>query len=204
MKLRNEIIQELCNDSEYKKICYKISTSNKEDFYSECILRIIELNDERIEQIYNAGLNDFKLYCTYIAWAMFKNKYSPFNKKYNQKFISIEYVEQGYNHTAKGGSGSGNKSIDTTTIKKIKSLQEEKELDFELLSSNINTRMKVIKASYKDDFPYDVKMFELYLKLGSLRKISKATGIPHTTCYNSVNRIKTKIKDAINLEHYIS
>lgn len=42
-------------------------------------------------------------------------------------------------------------------------------------------------------FPTEIKVFEVYLKLGSLRKVSKETGIPHTTVQYLVNRVKAEL-----------
>jgi len=176
VKSKNDIINELCHDAEFKNICNKISKHKSEDFYSETILQIMEQPSERLEEIYQKGINGFKLYCTYIAWNMYRNKYSPFNKKYAFKYVEL---------------------TNTQLFEKVEQINAE-----ELLNA-VNKRIDFINESYKGQFPYDVKMLELYISTGSLRKMAKATGIPHTTCYNSINRIKNQISDAINLEHFI-
>lgn len=42
-------------------------------------------------------------------------------------------------------------------------------------------------------FPTEIKVFEIYLKLGSLREVAKETGIPHTTVQYLVNRVKSEL-----------
>ena len=49
----------------------------------------------------------------------------------------------------------------------------------------------------REKYPADVKIFRLYLKLGSCRKVEQEINVPHTTVNYIVNRLTKEIEDKI-------
>lgn len=46
---------------------------------------------------------------------------------------------------------------------------------------------------------YEAKILELYAELGTYRKVSEATGIPHISIYHTVQNARKNIKKFIDL-----
>lgn len=156
----------------YKTICKRIAGDSflGDDLYQEAMLCILELPVARLNEIAKsnngAGLPLFFFGIAYrMRWGKKTNFYRIFIKK---KKIDIYQFKNQYAGTDKE--------------------KFEKDLEFVL------SELKKIKQDYAGEFPYDVKMLESYIALGSFAKIEQATGISDSHCYRSINNLRTKIK----------
>lgn len=68
----------------------------------------------------------------------------------------------------------------------------DKEADLEYYKT-----CKTIKEKLNTLFWYDKGIFELYLKLGSLRKVEKETGIKYGAIHQTVNKVKRQLNESV-------
>lgn len=55
----------------------------------------------------------------------------------------------------------------------------------------------IIKHKIKDLYWYDKEILRMYVQLGSVRKVSAQTGIPHTSIFITIKNIRKCIKKCI-------
>jgi DNA-directed RNA polymerase specialized sigma24 family protein len=175
---RDDIIKELVNDKEYRRICNKIAgnTGLGDDLYSELMLSLIEF--KHLEKVYRESEGKFFFYVIRCALNMFRNKRSKFNKTYRANYAELD----------------DNKEM---------MMEQEIKIDIEAVSAKVYAEIESIKQSYGNNFPYQVGLLQLYLKYGTLRKLSRETGIPLSSCYNTLKEIRQKISNNVKLSDYI-
>jgi len=72
-----------------------------------------------------------------------------------------------------------------------KFIKEEEEID------NSEKTIALIETSIKDLYWYDREILMMYIDLGSVRKVSARTGIPHTSIFITIKNIRKCIKKSI-------
>lgn len=181
---RDSIINLIVNDNEYKSICMKIAKNkiDAEELYSELILMLLELEPNKIENIYSASNGVlFKFYVIRCAVNMHKSIHSRYGRNYNKhkNLLSLSNI-----------------NVDVP--------DEREPINKDRLHNDVISVMNSIEKSYGNEFPYDVKMMEAFMNHKSIRELSRKTKIPFISCYNSLNRIKKKIQDHVIIEHYFN
>ena len=68
--------------------------------------------------------------------------------------------------------------------------EEEKVNDDQHIVDNITKKMN-------DLYWYDKEILKMYIELGSVRKVSAQTGIPHTSIFITIKNIRKCIKDSL-------
>lgn len=176
MLSRDEIVKIISEDKELPKICRKLAKekSRADDLYQELMLVLLEYNPNRIEEIYNQSSSAFKFFVVRIAMNMAYNKGSKFNRMMNC-------------------------CTELTT-----DIAEETHPNREPIFQEVEKTIASIQDEYrsKNKFPYELRMFEQYLKEGSLRRISDKTNIPLKSVFAAVNSIRKKIKSNVRLEDF--
>lgn len=71
-----------------------------------------------------------------------------------------------------------------------KYIQEEEDYDDQPVIDAITKRMNEL-------YWYDKTILEMYVELGSVRKVSAATGIPHTSIFITIKNIQKCIKQSL-------
>ncbi len=73
----------------------------------------------------------------------------------------------------------------------VKLIKEEEEIDnSQAVADSIS---KIIESLYW----YDQEILRMYVELGSVRKVSKQTGIPHTSIFITIKKIRSCIKSQL-------
>jgi transposase-like protein len=73
----------------------------------------------------------------------------------------------------------------------VKFIKEEEEIDnSQAVADSIS---KIIESMYW----YDQEILKMYVELGSVRKVSKQTGIPHTSIFITIKNIRKCIKQQL-------
>lgn len=177
---RNQIIEQVANDIEFKKICRKICRKNGmgDELFQEVLQCLCEYEPKNLVEIYRKSNGVwFKFFVIRIAMNMNANKYSNFNKLYNN-FSAINF------------------DLPDNPAE----LSKEQE---EILHERLQQELKYIEKKYNGEFPYEIRMLEAYLHHGTFRKLSNATGISMIACYNTIKQLREKIKKNVKLEHFI-
>ena len=61
----------------------------------------------------------------------------------------------------------------------------------------IDERIEAVEDCIGKMYWYDKDMFYTYIEKGSLRKVEAATGIPYISVWNTVNKVKEKVKQQV-------
>lgn len=181
--LRNEIVETISKDADFKRICKKIAgeTFLGDDLYQEVMLTILEYKPTELERIYNGMKtpNEIRFFLVRIATNMAHNAKSRFNKLFESMTVSDE-----------------NFIFEVKESKDISIHSKEK------IFIAVEKEMDRIKKEYGNDFPTSIKMMEAYLNHESLYKASEATGIAPKTIHDHVTRIKKRIQSNVKLSDF--
>ena len=182
--LRNEIIDKISSDADFKRICKKIAGESflGDDLYQEVMLTILEYKPTDLERIYNGmqNANEIKFFLVRIATNMAHNAKSRFNKL----FLSMTVNDDNFHFEVK-------EPIETLSARSK-----------ENIFNAVENEMDCIRREYGNEFPMDVLMMEAFLQHGSLGKLSDATGIPKVSIHRHITRVKKRIQSNVNLSDF--
>jgi hypothetical protein len=151
MKTNNEIVEEIYRDERFFKAVQNIAQPQfVDDLWMECILIMLEYDNAKLNEIYDK--KQLRFYFVRIVSNQINSKTSPFYKKYKKENF---------------------KYIDANAEVSDENLLEMDEIEFD----DEDLWIKYAKIS-GELYWYDRELFELYVKLGSYRAVSKETGIP--------------------------
>ena len=167
---KNEIIEKIHREGKIFSICKKIAKDLADDLYQELI--IILLEHKKLEEIYlNAGINGFNYWIIRIIMNIFNDG----NGRFKKKFCCFNPL--------------------------IKDLEDLKEDDFEfeiLLKKTIKAR-EIIQTEYsmKKAYPLPSKIFDIYLREGSIRKVETITKINRNHIHSAVSKHRKEVIEKI-------
>ena len=167
---RNEIIESVYRNSEYIRACNQIAKDSylADDLMHELILILYEYNEEKLILIWEQ--KRIKWFIISILLKMCHSNTSPFYakiRKFGEKSDdSIDFDEL--------------EDEETKTTKEIPDIFEILELTDEQL--------------LKTEDGYAKSLLKMSVELGSVQKVSNATGIPYLSVWLSINNYKKKIK----------
>lgn len=137
-----------------------------DDLYQECILVLLEYKDkDKIQQLVDS--NQLKYFFISIAIRQYISTTSPFHTKYR-------------------------KHQQNTSDKDVYQLP----IEDDQYDHDIDTLINYINKEKETQSWYTKKMLELKFEHNmSYREISKMTQIPLTSCYNTINTFRNKVKE---------
>jgi DNA-directed RNA polymerase specialized sigma24 family protein len=137
-----------------------------DDLYQECILILLEYKDpNKIQELINN--NQLKYFFISIVIRQYVSTTSPFHTKYRK-------------HAA-----------NTSDVDVYQMPVQDEEYDHD-----IDTLINYINKEKDTEAWYTKKMIELKFNENmSYRDISKMTGIPVTSCFNTINTFRKKVKN---------
>jgi hypothetical protein len=173
--IKDIVASEIYSNPDYKNmISYFLRKNkhyNKEDFFQDVLLMLMEFDDEKLQQIWDSGL-----FFYYYIGMVKKQSIST------TSYVAAQhkrYVGESLNLTF-----DNNIEDDFETEKEIKILKE-KRIEF------INEELDRIGFENPIYRAREIKIFKMhFFKNESLRKISKKTEIPLASVFNYYNTIK--------------
>ena len=137
-----------------------------DDLYQECLLVLLEYKDQdKLQQLIDN--NQLKYFFLSIVLRQYISTTSPFHTKYR-------------------------KQQQNTSDKDVYQLP----IEDEAYDHDIDTLIGYINNEKETQSWYTKKMLELKFEKGmSYREISKMTQIPLTSCYNTINTFRNKVKE---------
>lgn len=165
-----QIADLISRDKTYYAICRKIarSTDLADDLYQHILLLILENKAGNIEAVYNAG---------------------------NLKWYFVRLCTNQYKSTCTSSFSREMKHLEPVMEYKPIEQQEEVDLEYEeIFDKEYNQASQYIKERGW----YHAKLFELYLEVGSIRKLSKQTNISHVSIFKSIKDTRDYVLNRIN------
>lgn len=192
-KTRHQIIGELFRSKEFNDCIGKMQPEHlREDLKAEVMVALCELDEARLIEIYKTG--GLTYYTVRIILNMIQSNTSPFYKKYRQvfnQFMDGTNAVEEIDHELEGERVVEIKNY-------ISSLFGEE--DFELRQSKEQFEHSIAKwvdeqtQCQDNEYWYCMKMLQLYIELGSYRKIEEETGIAWQSARDSVQYAISIIK----------
>jgi DNA-directed RNA polymerase specialized sigma24 family protein len=182
MITKDEIINRVCSNKEYKRICKRIADGNPlyEDLYQELILLLLEYDAAKLEGIYERGeLNWFIVGCLN---NMYRSNRSGFHAKYRH-----------HQHTAQLNYdvADGASPVAAWTV-----MNAAYNAELDRLYDDVTTELKQLSW-------YEQELFRSYLREGSVRKLAAKTDIPYRTIGLTVMKVRNKIIRKVKINDYL-
>jgi len=165
-----QIIDVIAKDGEYVKACKSIAKNNylADDLYQELMIILLEYNEEKLILIWEQ--KRIKWFIISILLKMCHSNTSPFYAKI-RKF--------------------GEKSDDSIDFDEL----EDEEIK---ISKEIPDVFEILELTDEElietEDGYAKSLLKMSVELGSVQKVSNATGIPYLSVWLSINNYKKKIK----------
>jgi DNA-directed RNA polymerase specialized sigma24 family protein len=178
---KDEIINKVCSNKEYKRICKRIADGNPlyEDLYQELILLLLEYDAAKLEGIYDRGeLNWFIVGCLN---NMYRSNRSGFHAKYRHHQHNAELSYD----LADGGKRTGWTEPYASYNPELDRLYDD------------------VTAELKQLSWYEQELFRSYLREGSVRKLAAKTDIPYRTIGLTVMKVRNKITKKVRIDDYL-
>lgn len=166
----SQIAEHLQRDKTYLAICRKIARSKDlaDDLLQHIVLLILEGKAGNIEAVAEAG--NLRWYFVRLCTNQYKStSTSSFSRLYKHLEPVMEYLP-----------------IEQDIID-YSEFEEVFEKEYNLTKQYINERGW-----------YHAKLFELYVEVGSIRKLAKQTNISHCSIFKSIKDTKTYVLNRIN------
>ena len=183
----NAIIEQLYNSKEVDDCIKKmVRKDHQDDFKQELFLKIYEIPEERLVMLYEN--NGLKFYIVRSLINLVKNGSSVYNKNY----IRPERDRVGFSAESKDENETGKMKmvfIDNTDpdelVRREKSEQKEAELIHE------------INNCFDEEFGtyYYRMLVHMIAELGSMRAVSRQTGIPIASISEAIKKVRNHLKN---------
>jgi hypothetical protein len=186
---KNQIIEQLFTGKNFNDCIYKMDPEYlRDDLKMEVIAVICELPEEKILSLHIEGKLEF--YAVKVIINMLTNKYSPFFKKFritNKEYVEYEYwfynQEEDMDRYA---FDYDRMRLRHFTDSEHMALEEERKLREKKEDFALN---QIDNLSW-----YSSTMLRLYMEKGNYRAMQRATGIPHVSCYKTVQKAINELK----------
>ena len=170
-----QIITDIYNSGELKKVCQNIGGDYWFDLQQEVTLILLEKPTEKIIELQASGF--LKWYIVRIIMSQFKSNNSAFHKKYR-------HFDHNY---------PTHELLDC-----YHPIFEETDHEYHKESQRKADALKraFTALDKSNSFPYEQRLLDLYLQVGKKRKVSEMTGIPYRTVLKNLNDIHAKLRAA--------
>lgn len=178
MKTNNQIVEEIVRDPKFFDIVKKVTKGNElaQDLFQEVCLILLEYDNEKLNNIIEQKY--FNFFFVRILNNQFNSSTSPFYKMYKKEYD--KYIDANKDLTIDWDEdNSGEIELSDVDL-------PDEETD-ESWGESIRAKYEGIKSEL---YWYDAELFELYIRLGSYRKVSKETGIPLRSVGTNLKKTK--------------
>ena len=164
---RNEIIKKIHEEGKILEVCKNIAKGFADDLYMEVIMILLEYKE--LEQVFSKSGNSFN----YFVIKIINNIWCDNSRRFHKRYIS------GLNYTDIHTSQSD--------------LADKIKFESELLK--IEKAMAIVDADcrQKKVYPLGGKLFEIYLRQGSIRKVQKKTNIHANHVHKEITNYRKEV-----------
>lgn len=180
------ILDNLARNKSLKQYTKRVTNGNDlyQDLFHHCILKLYDLGEQRVVELNNEG--NISGYLAFVMHREWYDKAGSFNKLHRRG--DVEYRDVAVFHDTTEAHTSSKQDIDTC---------------LEYFDSVTPERIQVavaMKRMYEEDkekkhFHYRTALLELYIELGGIRKVSRATGIHRHTIAKDLKNIIPQINN---------
>lgn len=166
---REDILVGIYNDPFYRGYITKLTPYLIEECYSEFLLEVSEMCETKLGLLHS--YNELKYYSISIIRNMVYNKYSNFNKMYNEKLADIDNHPYLY--------------------------EDNEEVNHELNDELVNDIKDFLtkRAENVDGAWYDKQLFKMYFEEDeTFRSISEMTSIPTSSIFHNIKGTQSVIQ----------
>lgn len=165
---------EVIFEKEFETIFRNIGGEEWQDLRQEVALVLLEYDKDKLNEIVNRGKNDLRFWIVRVSInQVTTNGRFLYKMKEFSKYVKFIYLDD---------------------FARFHSVTEEPEESFESKiekANKINEKLKTLEW-------YDQRIFSLYLEKGSVRKVAIQVGIPPTSIFNTIKKVKKCLKQSLS------
>lgn len=160
----------------------------KDDLYVEIILIFMRMDNEKLNELYEKGENDFNFYFACITKNQLHSSTSPFYKKYRKELddnVNMDFAD-----------------MFVTDSDEHESFDMDSPRQNHSWTQTMAEQVQDIYQDVRDELHwYDRTIFEMYVRRytdrGTIRRIAEETGIPEQSVGNTVRNVKAHLSSRI-------
>ena len=202
--MRNKIIEEIYNDKQYIEYCFKVCKGKDlhKDLFQYVVLYLMEMPQEKLERLHRDG--ELKMYIARIIYCSINGNRSQFLKQLHggpseeippteprQTVFNYHYDEDGADRYI---SKKARFFISSGTILALGGVDVAYKWDVILHKVYDVLDKETAYWEKKNLYPAPVRLFEIYLELGTFMAVSEKTKIPYKTVRRHIQELIEKIK----------
>lgn len=174
---RTEIINEITNDPNYLATCKRVCNGKDiyKDLYQYVVLYFLELDENRLIEIYNTG--GIRNYIARVIYTQAYGKTSGFTREMKGAFL-FEEMQPHHNSVITDGEIS---------------VVDEMINDYDL-----EIKKECARCETKGIYPTSVKLYNIYEEKGCYREVSRCLNIPYRTVQYHIHGLRNKLVKAVN------
>lgn len=155
-------------------ICKLVPRSLKADFKQELFLILLGIDCDKIDQMNGS----FKYFVVRVILNLCRQKRNVFHRTYLDKTVEYNTDKLNYQATSPADQDTMGDRADRET--------REDETIMRLVGIDEQLGNK--------DYPYHEQIVKLLAECGSLREVTKRTGIPHVTVHRTIKKVREHLR----------
>lgn len=162
----------------------------RDDLKSELFAVLCELDEPFLIGLHQR--KELKFYAVRIILNMIQSNTSPFYKKFRGYTIDINSIERHHKSGEDTLTSWNNRAHEKQSCKNVSAIISNDE-DIEAFEQLFESRLNEVEAILNSFHWYTAELFRCYVKHGSIRKVSEEVGIPSTSVFNTIKKVRAKI-----------
>lgn len=159
-------------EEEFEVIFRNIGGDNWEDLRQEIAVIVLEYDRDKMNEIVNRGKNHFKFWIVRSSMNTMTPVVGKLFRLLNQYSEKVKFVK----------------------VEDVSRFSETPEEVDEIIIHDVEKIKKKLDSLHF----YDKRIFEYYLQYGSLRRVSQVVGIPYTSIYHTIKKVKKCLKQSLS------
>lgn len=165
------LLKEILQHNSYRKYAYDLAGQDGEDLYQEMMLALLEKTPEKLTEIHQSGGQRF--YVLQMMWHMYLGKYQLWDKKYRDKLQRLDWEQ-------------------------FILIQEPCFEDTMPEAIDKEKKLSIMPEALDELLFFEDKIFQMYIDMGSQKKMSDITQIPYNTIRQLLKQVRQKLIESIN------
>lgn len=198
---RSEIINEITKDPQYIAYCKRVCNGADihKDLYQYIVLYFLELDENRLIEIYNTG--GLRNYIARVIYTQAYGKTSGFTREMKGAidFVSVQSIMK---DKSKGDFEWINDAGELFT--ELSCPEERTETDELLDVFDLEVQKECARCEAKGIYPTSVKLYQIYEEKQCYTEVSKCLGIAYRTVQYHIHGLRNKAVKAVNDKNTIS
>lgn len=195
---RSEIINDITEDPQYLAYCKRVCNGADihKDLYQYIVLYFLELDENRLIEIYNTG--GLRNYIARVIYTQAYGKTSGFTREIKGTIVTedlewLKEMAESHDDFEFHESKMAKKYFEFVADNENRAESEEKLNEFDK-----EIQRECARCEAKGIYPTSVKLYQIYEEKQCYTEVSKCLGIPYRTVQYHIHGLRNKAVKAVN------